>query len=109
MAQYYIGCRYEQGLGVPVDLAQAARWYQAAANNGIAPALCNLADKYEHGKGVPQDLARAFKMYRRAAENGVVAAMTSLADMYRDGRGVARDEAQSAFWMAQARVRGYRG
>jgi TPR repeat protein len=80
-----MGCRYEQGRGLAVDFAQAVRWYRAAADQGIGPAICNLADKYEHGKGVGKDMRMAFALYREAARNGVVEAQRWLEDAARRG------------------------
>ena len=38
MSQYRLGEIYEKGLGVPVDLAAAYKWYSIAASQGIREA-----------------------------------------------------------------------
>lgn len=42
-AQYNLGVVYEHGMGVAVNAAEAARWYQAAAGMGLAQAQAALA------------------------------------------------------------------
>lgn len=42
LAQYQMGLMYENGWGVERDYAQAANWYQKAANRGHARAKLNL-------------------------------------------------------------------
>ncbi len=39
----------------PQDLAEAARWYRLAAEQGYARAQYNLGRMYANGRGVPQD------------------------------------------------------
>jgi len=62
-AQTYVGEIYEKRLGVP-DYAEAARWYERAAENGSTRAMLNLAYLYEHGLGVQRDLTRALALWR---------------------------------------------
>jgi len=67
--QYEIGLRYEKGLGIPINLEQAFKWYTRAAIQGDARAQFNLAFLYENGRGVKRSLKQAVKWYRKAAEN----------------------------------------
>ena len=67
--QYEIGLRYEKGLGIPINLEQAFKWYTRAAIQGDARAQFNLASLYENGRGVKRSLKQALKWYRKAAEN----------------------------------------
>ena len=67
--QYEIGLRYEQGLGISINLEQAFKWYTRAAIQGDARAQFNLASLYENGRGVKRSLKQAVKWYRKAAEN----------------------------------------
>lgn len=41
-AQYQLGTRYEQGIGVDLDVAQARQWYEKAASQGDELALQRL-------------------------------------------------------------------
>lgn len=67
IAQTYVGEIYEKGLGTAPDYANAASWYQKAADQGYSRALINLGFLYEQGLGVPKDPAKALTLYRKAA------------------------------------------
>src|SRR6202158_2869482 len=67
VAQTNVGEIYEKGLGTAPDYANAALWYQKAADQGYARALINLGFLYEQGLGVTKDQANALKLYRKAA------------------------------------------
>ena len=53
------GDAYRLGRGVAKDYAQAASWYQKAADLGDAGAQTNLGDLYREGQGVAQEYAQA--------------------------------------------------
>jgi TPR repeat protein len=61
---------YENGTGVTKDAAEAARWYQKAADAGYALGMVNLGLLYENGLGVTKDAAEAKRWYRKAADAG---------------------------------------
>ena len=63
-AQYDLGVRYANGLGVPEDEAEAMRWYRLAADQGHAGGQSALAGMYADGRGVPQDDAEAVRWFR---------------------------------------------
>lgn len=65
-AQTNVGEIYEKGLGGPPDYANAAKWYQLAADQGYGRALTNLGFLYERGLGVARDPVVALKLYRKA-------------------------------------------
>src|SRR5438477_64962 len=67
VAQTNVGEIYEKGLGTAPDFANAALWYQKAADQGYPRALINLGFLYEQGLGVSKDQANALKLYRKAA------------------------------------------
>ncbi|HVI87005.1 MAG TPA: tetratricopeptide repeat protein [Dongiaceae bacterium] len=65
--QSALGFVYLQGMGgVPVDLDQAVRWFQRAADQQQSHAEDQLAALYDQGKGVPKDPAQADYWHRRA-------------------------------------------
>ena len=74
-AQLYAGLAYMDGVSVPQDYAEAARYLSLAANQGDQEARTALAYLYENGLGVAKDEAKAFSMYRTAARGGCVNAM----------------------------------
>ena len=68
--QSSLDARYELGIGVSKDPAEAVKWYRKAAEQGEPLSQIKLGIIYRDGKGVPQDYAEARKWYRRAAEQG---------------------------------------
>jgi uncharacterized protein len=54
-AQFELGIVYQYGLGVDVNFAEAADWFQKAANKNYVLAQLNLGTMYVEGQGVPQD------------------------------------------------------
>ncbi len=98
-AQFMMGTIYEQGLGVPKDLAAAAEWYRRAAEGGNASAQYNLGIFYQFGKGVPKNSAEAARLLRLAAERGHGRAQNNLSTFYFTGVGVARDPVEAWKWL----------
>ena len=98
-AQFMMGTIYEQGLGVPKDLAAAAEWYRRAAAAGNASAQYNLGVFYQFGKGVPKDAAKAARLLRQAAEQGHGRAQNNLSTFYFTGVGVPRDPVEAWKWL----------
>lgn len=64
--------------GKKPSLADAARYYRLAADEGFAGAQNNLGDMYEEGEGVPANGKFAVYWYTRAAERGEPTAYLSL-------------------------------
>lgn len=103
VAQYSLGKLLENGgVGVPRDLAEAAKWYQRSANQGIAAAQNNLGLMYAQGRGVPQDVVRAVKLWRDAAAKDHVVAKFNLGLAYFRGEGVAEDRIEAQRWFRAA-------
>ena len=72
-AQNGLGYMYDNGLGVPVVYAEAARWYRLAAEQGYGDAQHNLGGMYELGEGVPQDYVLAYMWLNLAVAQGIEA------------------------------------
>jgi soluble lytic murein transglycosylase-like protein len=93
--------------------ARAAEWetqlaaLEAAAAQGDAPALTQLAQKYEHAEGVPRDYEKAKRFYCRAARAGYIEAQFKLGWIYANGRGVERDEAVAGALFTLAAQQGH--
>ena len=66
--QYKLGTMYAEGVEVPEDFAEAAKWYRMAAERGDVEAQYKLAVIYEFGRGVALDYSEAAKWYLQAAE-----------------------------------------
>lgn len=68
-AQYSLGLSYASGIGVDVDLAEAAKWYQKAAEQGMAAAQKNFALQLAKGQGVKRNRVEAYKWYEISIPN----------------------------------------
>lgn len=108
LAFYEIGARFTEGRGVPENMAEAAKWYQRAADAGVVPAQYRLASMYEKGTGVPRDAAKAKALYLAAAGQGNASAMHNLAVMLASGRDGSPDFAEATKWFAKAAELGIR-
>lgn len=69
-AQFELGERFFQGVGVDQNYAHAAAWFQSAAIQGHVRAQCNLAMICFIGRGVSADPAEAYKWAHLAALRG---------------------------------------
>ena len=105
-AQYNLGVMYGMGRGVPLDDAEAVRWYRLAAEQGEARAQFNLGASYDFGRGVIEDADEAVRWYRLAVEQGEAAAQHNLGFMYATGRGVIEDADEALRWYRLAAAQG---
>ena len=117
-AQRTIGTMYAQGLGVPLDLDEAARWFRRAAVQGDEKARMNLlwlAQMYRAGDGVPQDCPRALAMMKELTALGHLPSQVNLGSLYIEGCGeipadvtagirLTREAAEKGDPMAQANL-----
>lgn len=69
-AQYCLGFMLHYAVGVERDAAKALRYYQAAAEQGVALAMVCMGNCYEKGEGVGKDNVEAAKWFRRGADCG---------------------------------------
>jgi TPR repeat protein len=92
-----IGDMYAQGLGTPVDMAQARHyWSQAAAAYaaaGDANSAYALGRMYLAGKGVARDVDKAREKLEQAAADDHTGAINALGDLYYDGTDAPADPA----------------
>ena len=101
--QLNLGAAYDNGLlGLSRNPTQAARWYRAAAEQGVGPAQFNLAHLYATGEGVPRDDHQAFIWMEKAALENVPDAARLLGVMYAEGLGVPRDLKHARIWLEHA-------
>ena len=106
-AQFVLGVRYDNGIGVPEDDTEAVKWYRLAADQGDADAQLNLGLMYDNGNGVPEDDTEAVKWYRLAADRGHAIAQFNLGVMYATGNGVPEDDVESYARLNVAGALGY--
>jgi TPR repeat protein len=75
-----VGAMYDNGKGVPLDHAEAFKWFQKAANLNNGMAMFNLGILFETGRGVEKDTAQALTWYRKAAHSDDATANSSARD-----------------------------
>lgn len=106
VAAYEIGSRYLEGRGVPVNTAEAIRWFERAIQKGSAPAAYRMGGMHEKGQGFPRDPREAKRYYAIAAEAGHIKAMHNLAVLYSEGVEGTPDYKTAARWFRMASERG---
>jgi TPR repeat protein len=89
---------YEQGLGVPKNKAEAAKWYLKAAEQHNAYAQHSIGKMYLDGEGVPQNFEKAAKWIGKAAEQSHNGAFKDMGEMYWKGLGVSQDNVLAYMW-----------
>ena len=93
---------YYHGEGVEKNLTEAFKWFQKAAEQGLAPAQNDLGICYNHGEGIERNLTEAFKWWQKAAEQGCASAQENLGYCYRNGEGVAQNLDEAIKWFRKA-------
>lgn len=104
---FLVGTAHDEGLGVPVDPAEAAVWFRRAADRGHVLAQHNLGNAYADGRGLARDDAAAIQWWRRAADAGDTVPQFRLGQMYEQGRGTGKDLATAQLWYQRAAARGH--
>jgi localization factor PodJL len=105
-AAYAVAMRFADGRGVPVNLEEAALWYERAASKGLTPAQFRYASMLEKGQGVKKDIAQARRLYIAAATKGNGKAMHNLAVLYAEGIDGKPDYGTAVQWFSKAAQRG---
>ena len=98
--------KYDECDGGEKELAEAVRWYQAAAGQGDARAQFEIGWCYLSGKGVEEAPEKAVGWYRLAAEQGYAAAQYWLGWCHQYGKGVEVDLAEAVKWYRTAAAQG---
>jgi len=102
-AQYSLGKLYETPeYGSEPKYLEAIKWYEAAANQGVAAAQNNLGRLYAQGKGVNADRAKAVGYWRMASESNHPMAQYNLGLALFRGEGVAQNFERAVFWFHQS-------
>jgi localization factor PodJL len=104
--EFEVAVRYAEGRGVPQNFAEAARWFERAANRGLAPAQYRLGSLLEKGQGVKKDAEAARRLYLAAADKGNAKAMHNLAVLYAEGIDGKPDYKTASQWFRKAATRG---
>jgi TPR repeat protein len=85
-AQFLLGSAYQEGLGVPRDLAKAVAWYTKAVKAGHVTAMNNLGVMLAWGHGTAPDINKARELFSRAGSLGSKLAQKNFTDFSDDGR-----------------------
>ncbi len=102
-AQYYLaGAMMTLGL----DRAEAARWFEAAAEKSHAGAQRSFGYLLESGKGVARDPARAMTLYLAAAVAGDSVAQFNMGICSTLGKGLPVDVEKGIAWLQKAAEQG---
>lgn len=105
-AQFELGRRYLQGVGLERNDIMALHWVRAAAEQGYARAQAGLGWMYAVGRGVERDETQSFVWYERAAKEGYPVAQRMLGKYYEKGIGAEKDRAMAKTWYEKAAVQG---
>ena len=107
-AQLELALAFEDGRLCKPDPAQAVRWYQSAAAQGVGVAHLRLGALFESGAAGGQSYAEARTHYESAVALGVPEANLRLGILHLEGWGVARDPVAAEAFIEKAAVAGYR-
>lgn len=105
-AQFELGRRYLQGVGLERNDVMALYWVRAAAEQGYARAQAGLGWMYAVGRGVERNDAQSFVWYERAAREGYRVAQRMLGKYYEKGIGTEPDLALAKAWYEKAAAQG---
>ena len=89
------------------DVESAVYWYRKSAEQGYAPAQCNLGYCYGRGQGVRQSYDQALFWYKKSAEQDNATAQYNLGIYYSNGWGVPKSEQNAFIWYKKAAEQGY--
>lgn len=70
IAQFNLGCIYENGLGAIEDAREAVKWFRKSAEQGYKEAQSALGNCYVSGRGVLKDFSKAVYWWKLAAAKG---------------------------------------
>lgn len=102
VSSHFLAECFEQGIGRPTDLAQAAHWYKKAAELGHHMSLCSLADLYMSGTGVDKAPKKALDLCLQAVEKGAIPAEVKVGRYLIEGDESIRDPEAAYTWFLRA-------
>ena len=106
-SEFFIGTFYHDGADMPVDYAEARRWFAKSAAHGQPVAQEFLAEYLYNGRGGPADYVEARRLYLIAAQQGFAPAQNNLAVMMETGRGGFQDPVMAFPWYLKSAEQGY--
>ena len=106
-AQLMLGQILLQGMGVPQEPKEAARYIEAAAKNGDAEAQSMLAGLYIQGIVVGKDVGKASVWFEKAAAQGDPELQTTFGLLNANGVFGQADFAAAEKWLGRAAQKGH--
>lgn len=107
-AMFNMGVYFEHGQGgLPVNNAQAMKWYERAAMKGDLGAQYNLGLMHANGRGTPKNPKEAIYWFRKAADAGDAGAQYNMGVMYDQGFAGDRGRLEATHWFKEAASRGH--
>jgi uncharacterized protein len=101
---YALALDHLLGRDKPIDLIQAARLLQLAAERGHAEAQYILGNAYSVGEMVPVDYAEAARWWFSAAEQGHEKALDNLGNLSYWAKAAAGGDPDALFWLGNAYI-----
>lgn len=104
-AQFFLGCRYESGHGVPKNYRKAVEWYAKAAEQGDVRGQYYLGLCYYKGNGVLKDYTKAVELFAKPAGRKVPrypSMLAMLGTCYVNGHGVRSNIDKAIKWYTKA-------
>jgi TPR repeat protein len=106
-AQMQLALIYTTGSGgTPINAAQAFRWLEKAANQGLPEAQEAIGRMLLTGAGIPADPSAAMSWYEKAAAQGRAEAKCALGRFYHEGISVPQDFALALKWFRESAAQG---
>ena len=105
-AVHILGMRYIDGNGVERDKDLGFSMVKKAADQGYAPAECDLGFLYYVGRGTNVDFKKAFELFSRAADKGHAVAQNNVGAMYNNGIYVHKSITKAISWYKKAARQG---
>jgi uncharacterized protein len=111
VAQLHLGLLHYHGHGVRENDAQALKWFERAARQGLAAAQFQVGNMYAYGLADPGsgvDPSRlAAQWYFEAARQGLADAQYSLGILFLTGTGVQQSAEEAERWIGRAAAQGH--
>ena len=81
-AEYWLGCMYDNGIGVQQNRQKALEWLIIAAKDGNSSAMHRIGLMYRDGDGVRRDLEKAESWLIRAVQHGSEESLSALTELF---------------------------
>lgn len=98
---------FDRGIGTPVNVTMAERWYRKAADLSYPQAMVNLGDFYASGRTGPVNPAEAFSWYNKAANANFPAGLHNVGVCYYQGFGTDKNLTAAVEYFSRAAKAGY--